>query len=89
MIDIPDILNLSNYKLFNKDVNNIYKLYGIVNHIGNINGGHYYSICRNSIKTNIKNGNDEWLIFNDESITKLKGDLISSKVYMLFYEKIN
>lgn len=87
-IDIPQILNLSNYKLFNKNEKNMYKLYGIVNHIGNMNGGHYTSYCRNNIKTNIKNGNDEWLVYDDETISKLKTDLITPNSYMLFYRLI-
>jgi len=88
LIEIPEILNMSNYKLFNKNENNTYKLFAIVNHIGNIEGGHYYSFCKNNIKTNIKKGTNEWYIYNDESISKLKGDLITSKTYMLFYELI-
>ena len=35
-IEIPDILNMSNYKLFNKNEDSIYELQSIVNHIGMI-----------------------------------------------------
>ena len=88
MIEIPEILNMGNYKLFDKNEENTYKLFGIVNHIGNIEGGHYYSFCKNNIKSNIKIGSNEWYIYNDETITKLEGDLITSKTYMLFYELV-
>ncbi len=89
MIEIPETLNISNYKLFNKDTNNMYKLYAIVNHIGNMNGGHYYAYCRNNIQTNIKKGCNQWLEYNDNCISQINGDIITPHAYMLFYQLIN
>ena len=57
-----------------------YNLIGIVNHIGNINFGHYYSFI------NIEN---EWFEFNDSScfsFTKLNTS--SETAYILIYERI-
>lgn len=88
LVEVPNILNMSNYKLFNKFKNIQYKLYGIVNHIGNLEGGHYYSYCRNDIKTHIKEGNDEWLEYNDETISKVNGNVITPNIYMLFYQLV-
>ena len=85
MIEVPEILDMSNYKLFDKNIKNIYRLYGVVNHIGNIDSGHYYSFCRNNIR---KNASNDWFVYNDENISKLQGDLITPRVYMLFYQLV-
>jgi len=85
MIEVPEILDMSNYKLFDKNIKNIYRLYGVVNHIGNIDSGHYYSFCRNNIR---KNASNDWFVYNDENISKLQDDLITPRVYMLFYQLV-
>ena len=60
----------------------IYDLYGICNHIGNLNGGHYTSF--------IKTANKEWVHFNDANIYKITTtDLITPMSYCLFYRKKN
>jgi ubiquitin C-terminal hydrolase len=57
--------------------NNKYELFGIINHEGNVFGGHYYSY----IKKN------QWFVFNDNNISEIQ-DIISDKNYCLFYRKI-
>jgi ubiquitin C-terminal hydrolase len=57
--------------------NNQYELFGIINHEGNVFGGHYYSY--------IKKNN--WFVFDDNTISQVQ-DIISDKNYCLFYRKI-
>ena len=55
----------------------IYDLYGVVNHIGTINKGHYFTF----IKKNIK-----WYCLNDEKIIEIRdSNVISQHAYILFY----
>jgi ubiquitin C-terminal hydrolase len=56
---------------------NKYELFGIINHEGNVFGGHYYSY----IKKN------KWFVFNDTTVSQVQ-DIISDKNYCLFYRKI-
>ena len=85
LIDFPLILNMSKYKLMNKDNNSIYQLYGIVNQIGSQGTGHYYSYCKN-----IKSKTDtNWYLFNDECVSKIdESKIVTDKAYILFYQKI-
>jgi ubiquitin C-terminal hydrolase len=83
-IDFPTILNLNKYKLVDRDSETTYQLYGIINHEGSINNGHYYSFCRN-----LNNDDTNWYCFNDRNVFKInESNLITSKAYMLFYKKI-
>lgn len=76
LIDIPSKIDLNNFtKGFD---NNIYELYAICNHSGNVSGGHYYSYCKI---------NNEWFNFNDSSVSKID-KIISSNAYILFFKKI-
>lgn len=57
-----------------------YTLYGVCNHSGVTNGGHYTSFVR------VKNGN--WYLFNDMTVslvTNIEQNIISPKAYVLFY----
>ena len=75
-------LDLSKYvKGYNADKYK-YDLYGICNHIGNVNGGHYTSY--------IKTANGEWIHFNDDNLSKVvKSHLITPLAYCLFYRQKN
>ena len=55
-----------------------YTLYGIGNHSGTIDFGHYYAYIK------IK---DEWYEFNDSMVSKTTLSRTSNKVYVLFYKK--
>jgi ubiquitin C-terminal hydrolase len=58
----------------------VYDLYGICNHSGGVQGGHYTSF--------IKNANGKWYHFNDTNVTEIEENkLISPKAYCLFYRK--
>lgn len=75
-------LDLSKYLIGkNAGVKYIYELYGINNHSGNVNGGHYTSY--------IKNVNKKWYSYNDTIVNEIsENDIFSSKAYCLFYRKI-
>lgn len=79
-VDIP-IENLDMNKYSYNNINfELYNLYGICNHIGNINGGHYTSY--------IKNANNKWYSFDDNSVNVLDDkNIISNNAYCLFYRK--
>ena len=82
-VDFPITnLDLSKYIKGYNASKYIYDLYGICNHIGNLNGGHYTSF--------IKTANKEWVHFNDANISKITTtDLITPMSYCLFYRKKN
>ena len=79
-IEYPINLDLNKYILgYNKNAK--YNLYGIVCHMGSINGGHYIAIA--------KNNSNQWKIYNDNNITNCNdNNIINNKAYILFYKKI-
>jgi hypothetical protein len=82
LITFPiDNLDLSNYVIGYKKNSYNYELYGICNHNGNSNGGHYTSY--------IKNENQKWYHFNDHKVEEVKDNsqIISPNAYCLFYRK--
>ena len=87
-VDFPiEGLDLTKY-LPNKNEKYIYDLFAVANHVGGLQGGHYYAYCKNC-----KDG--EWYEFNDSHVSKIdKNKVCSETAYVLFYsrrreEKIN
>lgn len=75
IIDLKDYCDIDLYK-----ENTKYRLCGTINHIGNINYGHYYTYIRID---------DIWYEFNDSIVKKIINmDYDNSSVCVLFYEKI-
>jgi hypothetical protein len=61
-------------------IGNIYKLKGISNHHGGLNGGHYTADC-NCLIT------DNWYHFNDSNVSRHSSNNIdTSSAYILLYE---
>lgn len=94
IITYPFILNIA---LKNHKVNK-YRLYGIVNHSGNLISGHYTSLINKNYEHSLKTDEQKWYYFDDEVVKRENnhGDMdngvnkISSKdVYVLFYERID
>lgn len=82
-ISFPIYLSLSNYVdsiISKKDT--IYHLYAIINHIGTISSGHFYSYCQTE--------SGKWSCFNDDDVDDIeKGELKkNNNAYILFYKKI-
>ena len=58
-----------------------YDLFGICNHYGGVNGGHYTAF--------VKNANESWYNFNDTNVSKIKiDDLQGNGAYCFFYRKV-
>ena len=72
--------NLLKYSIGYNNHKNIYDLFAISNHSGQMSGGHYWCYSKNI------DGN--WYNFNDESVTSIKpSELITNNAYCLFYKK--
>jgi ubiquitin C-terminal hydrolase len=78
-IDFPENLDMGNYCM-NTDKEKLkYTLSGICIHSGSLNGGHYYSMCKN-YKTN------QWNIHNDTSVSSTNiENVLKETPYCLFY----
>ena len=83
MVEFPETLDIQKFidadcKHYNE---NEYVLYGVGNHSGTIDFGHYYAY----IKLNDKN----WYEFNDSYVSKKVGGIstCSTTAYTLFYKK--
>jgi len=85
-IEYPSMLKLTKYLCSGEE--GAYELYGVINHIGLMDGGHYYSFIRDYA---LANGNGRfsqgWMQCNDARVSHLSDkDAINSKnAYMLFY----
>jgi len=82
LVDFPlENLNLSEYVIgYNKD-SYVYDLYGVCNHSGSVQGGHYTAF--------VKNANGKWYHYNDTSVSEVSviSQIISPKAYCFFYRK--
>ena len=82
-IQYPDILQMDDYNINYNQLSNSYKLYGLCIQSGNLNSGHYISICYNHIL-------DKWFIYNDDSIHEVHhSNVFTNKPYCLFYKRIS
>ena len=60
-----------------------YDLYGVVNHSGSLEGGHYIAYSRN-LKLN--NG---WHRYDDQDVTAVAAsEVITQNAYVLFYRQV-
>ncbi|CCD25339.1 ubiquitin-specific protease UBP7 NDAI_0F00200 [Naumovozyma dairenensis CBS 421] len=93
VITYPLILNIV---LKNNEVAK-YRLYGIVNHSGNLISGHYTSLVNKEPNHDLGSKKQRWYYFDDETVKEERnhGDMdkgilqVSSRdVYVLFYERI-
>ena len=79
-IDFPLIdLDLQKYSCENTPAK--YDCFGICNHSGNVNGGHYTCFSKNS--------QGKWHFYNDKEVQLVKDPncMISEQAYCLFYRK--
>ena len=60
-----------------------YDLYGVCNHVGGVQGGHYTSFVKNAL--------NEWVHYNDTNVDVIKdvSSVITPMAYCLFYRKKN
>ena len=77
-VNIPLTLNISKY--FSNNNIDIYNLYAVIQHYGNLSGGHYVAICENI--------DQKWYLFDDSKVTEIDPCNIDQKAaYILFYRK--
>ncbi|CAL4964625.1 unnamed protein product [Urochloa decumbens] len=73
------------------EVNTLYRLVGVVQHIGDMGLGHYVSYVRaNEMASQMNHSNDHksWFYVSDEQIRKTSLDeVLGCEAYLLFYEK--
>jgi ubiquitin carboxyl-terminal hydrolase 8 len=79
-----DLLDLSDYTDGYEKANALYDLHCVGIHSGSMNGGHYYSYCKNP-------DNDKFYVYNDEHVSEVnlndcKND-IYTQGYLLIYKK--
>ena len=85
LVDFPiDGLDLSKYVKGYYSNRYIYDLFGVANHTGSVQGGHYTAY--------VKHGSDTWLHCNDTEISlleksKVRETVVSNAAYCLFYRK--
>ena len=81
LIDFPlTDLNLSKYVRGYNPASYQYDLFGVCNHMGGVNGGHYTSF--------VKNKKGQWLHYNDTNVERIdSSQIVSPKAYCLFYRK--
>ena len=59
----------------------VYDLYGVVNHYGGSNFGHYNAYCLSPVDS-------RWHLYDDSTVTAVPADpdrIVSSAAYLLFY----
>lgn len=58
----------------------VYDLYGVSNHYGSLNGGHYTAYCLNPLY-------NKWFEFDDTDVSRIdESKLVSKAAYVLYYK---
>ena len=89
-VKYPSILNMNTYCIGTNECTSLnYELYGIINHIGGLNSGHYYSFIKKYNENNNK-FNKQWYCCNDSQVSEIsnKEACTSENAYILFYNLI-
>ncbi|XP_046396294.1 ubiquitin carboxyl-terminal hydrolase 8 [Ischnura elegans] len=61
----------------------LYNLYGVSNHYGTMDGGHYTAHCKSSTF-------NKWFKFDDQDVSELSpSDVVSPAAYILFYSSVD
>ncbi|KAM3625424.1 uncharacterized protein V6R79_011776 [Siganus canaliculatus] len=82
-VDFPlDSLDLAQYVIGPKQNLKRYSLYGVSNHYGGLDGGHYTAYCKNVLK-------QRWYKFDDHEVSEISTSSVkSSAAYILFYSAL-
>ncbi|XP_034732113.1 ubiquitin carboxyl-terminal hydrolase 8 isoform X1 [Etheostoma cragini] len=77
-----DALDLAQYVIGPKQSLKRYSLFGVSNHYGGLDGGHYTAYCKNAPK-------QRWYKFDDHEVTEISTSSVkSSAAYILFYSNL-
>ena len=89
LVDFPlDNLDLSPYVVGYKANTYKYRLFGVANHMGGINGGHYTAFALSSSESFAKRNVDAWHCYNDDRVSEIDpNQVVSPAAYCLFYRK--
>jgi len=82
-VDFPlEDLDLSKYVIGYKPASFKYDLFGVANHMGGVNGGHYTAFARSTM-------DNRWFCYNDSAVTGMsESQVVSPTAYCLFYRKL-
>ncbi|XP_068455558.1 ubiquitin carboxyl-terminal hydrolase 8 [Clinocottus analis] len=82
-VDFPlDTLDLAQYVIGPRQSLKRYCLYGVSNHYGGLDGGHYTAYCKNALK-------QRWYKFDDHEVNEISTSSVkSSAAYILFYSAL-
>ncbi|NP_001080551.1 ubiquitin specific peptidase 8 L homeolog [Xenopus laevis] len=82
-VDFPlESLDLSPYVIGPKSSKK-YNLFGVSNHYGGLDGGHYTAYCKNALK-------QRWFKFDDHDVSDISVSSVkTSAAYMLFYTSLD
>ena len=62
---------------------NLYDLYAVCNHLGNMSGGHYTAFCKNPV-------DGQWNVFDDTYVEQISEEGVTTRAaYLLFYARRN
>jgi len=68
-------------KIISEEEKNIsYELFGVVNHYGQLEGGHYTAYSKNP-------GNGNWYNYDDNRVSEDIKEIITPAAYLLFYKR--
>ncbi|XP_068244406.1 ubiquitin carboxyl-terminal hydrolase 8-like [Palaemon carinicauda] len=83
-VDFPlENLDLGKHTAMKNNRYTNFDLYGVSNHYGTMDGGHYTAFCKSSV-------NKLWYKFDDHEVYELSRENVrSSAAYLLFYEASN
>ncbi|XP_058854633.1 ubiquitin carboxyl-terminal hydrolase 8-like isoform X1 [Acipenser ruthenus] len=83
-VDFPlENLGMSQYVIGPKNNLKKYHLYGVSNHYGGLDGGHYTAYCKNAVK-------QRWYKFDDHDVSELSASSVkSSAAYIFFYSSLD
>lgn len=86
-IQYPKVLALDKYQCSSDS--KPYELYGVINHVGFMNGGHYYSFIRDYDPATEKFSKG-WMACNDAQVSNISEEeaLHSKNAYILFYHNV-
>ena len=78
-------LELDKYINKTNKTNNKYDLFGVINHFGSLEYGHYTAFCKNYHDNN-------WYEYNDRIVNKIPGEkeneiIVNQNAYVLFYRE--
>jgi len=78
-VSYPTNLDITNY-IVGQNKNEVkYNLYGVIEHTGTLNSGHYKAICKND---------DKWISYNDSTFEVINNP-VTVNAYILFYQRQN